>query len=128
MAYSSDSDLKYSQDKIRFPITMGLTGETYKHKGWVVYESVKKKHLYNPEIDNIASASDLNMCLMSCLPGPRNGISGILQLGNKVGGFSQRDIKVVNGLSTILGFMVAGVNDISEALELTIKMKQHLNA
>lgn len=128
LAYSSDSDLKYSQDKIRFPISMGLTGETYKHKGWVVYENVKKKHLYNPEIDNIASASDLNMCLMSCLPGPGNGISGILQLGNKSGGFSQRDIQVVNGLSTILGFMVAGVNDISEALELTIKMKQHLSA
>jgi hypothetical protein len=126
LAYSSEQNKKYSQDIIRFPITMGLTGETYKNKGCMIYEGVKKKHLYNPEIDNIASASDLNSCLMSCLPGPNSSIVGVLQLGNKSGGFSQREIQVVTGVSTILGFMVAGINDISEAMELTIKMKQHL--
>ena len=126
LAYSSEADKKYSQDIIRFPISMGLTGDAYKNKGIVVYENVKKKHLYNPEIDNIASASDLNACLMSCLPGPNSSISGVLQLGNKPGGFSQRELQVVTALSTILGYMIAGINDISEAMELTIKMKQHL--
>lgn len=126
LAYSSNPDEKYSQDIIRFPITMGLTGETYKSRSTQIFENVKKKHLYNPEIDNIASASDLSTCLMSCLPGPRNKIYGILQLGNKVGGVTQRDVQMVSGFSTILGYLIAGVNDISEAMDLTIKMRTHL--
>ena len=126
LAYSSSPDEKYSQDIIRFPISMGLTGDTYKSKGLQVYENVKKKNLYNPEIDNIASSSDLNLCLMSCLHGPNNGIFGILQLGNKIGTISQRDIQMITSFSTILGYMIAGVNDISSAMDLTIKMKMHL--
>ena len=126
LAYSSSPDEKYSQDIIRFPISMGLTGETYKSRGVQIYENVKKKHLYNPEIDNIASASDLSCCLMACLHGPHNKIYGILQLGNKLGTISKRDVQMVTGFSVILGHMIAGVNDISEAMDLTIKMKQHL--
>ncbi|OMJ88864.1 hypothetical protein SteCoe_9063 [Stentor coeruleus] len=126
LAYSSNQEEKFSQDIIRFPISMGLTGETYKCRSSHIFENVKKKHLYNPEIDNIASASDLSTCLMSCLNGPNNMIYGIMQLGNKSGGFSQRDIQLVTSFSTILGYMIAGINDISEAMELTIKMKQHL--
>ena len=126
LAYSSSPDEKYSQDIIKFPITMGLTGEAYKLRSIQIFENVKKKHLYNPEIDNIASASDLNNCLMACLAGPHNKIFGILQLGNKTGGISQRDVQMVNGFGTILGHIIAGINDISEAMDLTIKMKEHL--
>jgi hypothetical protein len=126
LAYSSNSEEKFSQDLIKYPIKMGLTGEAYKNKGIQIFENVKKKHLYNPEIDNIASASDLNNCLMSCLTGPDNVIFGILQLGNKIGTITQRDIQLVSGFSSILGNMISGINDISEARGLTIKMKKHL--
>ena len=126
LAYSSEPNQLFSKDVIRFPIYMGLTGETYKSKGIQIFDNVKKRNLYNPEIDNIASAPDLNMSLMSCLSGPNDGIFGVLQLGNKVGGFSEKDLQVVAGFSTILGYMAAGIYDISEAMNLTIKIREYM--
>lgn len=126
LAYSSEPNQIFSKDVIRFPINMGLTGVTYKSKGYQIFDNVKKRNLYNPEIDNIASAPDLNMCLMSCLNGPNDGIYGVLQLGNKVGGFKEKDLQIVTGFSTILGYMAAGIYDISEAMDLTIKIKEYL--
>lgn len=126
LAYSSEPNQIFSKDVIRFPINMGLTGVTYKSKGYQIFDNVKKRNLYNPEIDNIASAPDLNMCLMSCLFGPNDGIYGVLQLGNKVGGFKDKDLQVVTGFSVILGYMAAGIYDISEAMDLTIKIKEYL--
>lgn len=127
MAYSSEPNQLFSQDIIRFPINMGLTGETYKNKGFMIFDNVKKRNLYNPEIDNIAGTPDLNLSLMSCCLGPNNGIFAVLQLGNKSGGFSKKELQTVTNFSSILGYMTAGIFDISEAMDLTIKIKEYLS-
>ena len=126
LAYSSEPNQLFSRDVVRFPVYMGLTGETYKSKGVQIFDNVKKRNLYNPDIDNIAAAPDLSMSLMSCLKGPNDGIYGVLQLGNKVGGFSEKELRVVSGFSTILGYMAAGICDISEAMDLTIKIREYM--
>jgi hypothetical protein len=126
MAYSSEPNQLFSQDIIRFPINMGLTGETYKSRGVMIFDNVKKRNLYNPEIDNIAGTPDLNLSLMSCCLGPNNGIFAVLQLGNKSGGFSKKELQIVTTFSCILGNMAAGIYDISEAMDLTIKIKEYM--
>ncbi|CAG9315507.1 unnamed protein product [Blepharisma stoltei] len=128
-AYSRLGAEKYSSDTVWFPATMGLSGETFKSRSMKVYENVKKKNLYNPEVDNIANASDVSSLIMSCLPGPNDTIVGILQLSNKISGsISAKDIKLVGELSIVIGNLIVGVNEIDEAKELTVKMKKYFDS
>lgn len=128
LAYSRYGSEKYSNDTTRFPITMGLSGETFQAKSIKVYENVKRKNLYNPEIDNVSNCSDVNSLIMACLPGPNDSILGILQLSNKISGnISAKDVKLVGEISVVIGSLVDGINAIDEAKELTVKMKKYFD-
>lgn len=115
----------YSEDVIRFPKSLGLTGEVYQGASILQIDDVKKSTHYNPEIDNVAGSNELISLMIGVIPGSKHKRIGVLQLGNKLHGkpLTPYDVQKFNALSGLLGACITCTNDLVETMSLTIHIK-----
>ena len=126
--YSSKPGQKFGNEVIRLPCTMGITGEVFATSEYKIYEKIKQKAKYSPEIDNVSATGEIRQSFFICLPGTENNFSGVLQLFNKVTGkITQDDCKLITELSKILGYMIDGIAKIEQAMDLTTRMKTSIS-
>lgn len=120
----------YSEDVVRFPKTLGLTGEVYLGGSIMQIDDVKKHIHYNPEVDNVAGSNELVSLMIGVIPGPKHKRIGVLQLGNKCHGqpLTQHDIRKFNALSGLLGACITCTNDLVETMSLTIHIKSCIDS
>jgi hypothetical protein len=120
----------YGEDIVRFPKTLGLTGEVYLHDTILQIDDVKKHIHYNPEIDNVAGSNELVSLMIGVIPGPKHRGIGVLQLGNKAQGqpLTPYDVQKFQSLAGLLGACITCTNDLVETMSLTIHMKGCISA
>ena len=110
---------------VRYPSSLGVSSDLLKFRKTIVFKDIKRRPMYNPEVDNLAGLQGLKDAIMGCLFNPSGKIVGIIQLGNKnKGSIDQKDIKLIEQINLILGSFITGINDTVEAMELTIRMKK----
>lgn len=126
--YSSKPGVKFGNEVIRLPLNMGITGDNYQFGELKIYQNIKQKALYSPEIDNVAAVGDIRSCVMVGLSGPEGKFTGVLQIVNKISGkITANDCKVIEELSKVLGYMIYGIAAIEQSLDLTTRMKASLS-
>ena len=126
--YSSKPKVKFGNEVIRLPLTMGLTSDCYKSGELKLYQNIKQKAQYSPEIDNVSATGDIRNCIMIGLEGPNEKITGVLQMSNKITGkINAHDCRLIKELSKVLGFLIHGIASIEQALDLTTRMKTSLS-
>jgi hypothetical protein len=119
----------YSKSVIRFPKSLGLTGEVYTHGSILQIDDVKKNVHYNPEIDNVSGSNELISLMIGVIPGPLQRRIGVLQLGNKSLGqpLGDSDLQKFNALAGLLGACMTCTNDLVQSMSLTINLKDCIN-
>ena len=126
--YSSKPGEKFGKDVIRLPVSMGITSESFITKEIKIYQNLKNKAGYSPEIDNISATGDIRNCIMCPVIGPESKITGILQIVNKITGkINAHDCKMIKELSQILGYMIYGITQIEQAMDITTRMKSTMS-
>ena len=116
----------FSSEAIRFPVTVGLTGEVFNSKQTLVMDSAAKSQRYNPEIDNAASAPDVRNLLLGCLITEEGQCVGVVQLANKVnrGKVLPEDRSKLEGVLSLLAGIIANCNEVLICLEITTGVRQ----
>ena len=121
----SNSD-KYSDTIVKFPIDLGITGDTYKKNKIIKLDNIKSHRLFNSEIDNCSRSPILNNGIFASLLGIDDNVVGVIQIINKKNGknISDKDLEKVNYLRKIIGICITCTNSISETSSLTINFKE----
>lgn len=116
----------FSSEAIRFPVTVGLTGEVFSTRQTLVMDSTAKSQRYNPEIDNAASAPDVRNLLLGCLITEEGQCVGILQLANKVnrGKVLPEDRAKLESILSLLAGIIANCNEVLTCMEITTGVRQ----
>jgi hypothetical protein len=117
---------KFSSTSIKFPISLGITGDVYKKNKPVKFDNPKSNRLFNTDIDNTTKSSNIKNCIFSSLLGINDEVVGVLQVFNKENSknISEKDLLKTKYLQKILGMCISCTNCISEASSLTINFKQ----
>lgn len=112
-----------NNERIQYPLSMGLTGETLESGTMRIYEHIKRKLNFQPDMDCITSSIDLDSCVMSCLHGA-SGTVGILHLYNKKErSVSPHDIEIIGNISLAVGSIISIIGELQNSINLTIQFK-----
>ena len=119
----------FSAEAIRFPVTLGLTGEVFHSKQTLVMDSAAKSQRYNPEIDNAASAPDIRNLLLGCLITEDGQCVGVVQVANKLnrGKILAEDRSKLESVLCLLAGIIANCNEVLACLEVTTGVRQCLS-
>ena len=114
-----------AQSTIRFPSTLGLTGQVFKEKSIISWNNAKNDSRFNPDIDNISSESDVRNFMIGVILGDGDNRAGVIQFINKKNGeeVTKYDIERFKAMRTFIGSCVENVTDLAVTINKTITIQ-----
>ena len=118
-------DVLIPESIIRFPNSMGITGECFANKDIIYSNRAERDGKFNADIDNISTISNVRNFMITCILGEGDRTAGIIQFMNKKGkkDINENDIIRMKTMQRFLGAMVENVTDLGETINITISVK-----
>lgn len=123
-----------SASVIRFPNTMGVTGQVFKNNGKSLSKCnnldviIRNEPKLNPVIDNITNQSEVKNFMIGAILGDKDSKAGVLQFINKINGEEVKnyDKQRFKAMNHFLGSVAENVTLTAVAINLVIMIKGNI--
>lgn len=110
---------------VRFPNSLGITGQVFKEKTVIARNQAKKEMKFNPTVDNITNQSDAQNFMIGVILGHKDVRAGVLQFINTSTGEDVKtyDIQRFKAMRGFLGSCAENVTYSSIAINMTLAVQ-----